>query len=125
MHHLNRNFPSQLFIAPQSGGGISFTLSSTNAVWQHTHVSFKSNCHKNHCKFFVFIHWIANTNLYASLQSKSFSSHLFTAPPSGGLILLYSINRSLARLLFPQHSPPSCITDLQARACSKFRKGHI
>lgn len=100
-------FPLAPFHCPPIRGGyLIHVIQHERSLATHTHVSFKSDFYKNHCTFFVFIHWIANTNLYASLQSKSFSSHLFTAPPSGGLIPLYSINRRVWQDCFSHNIHP-------------------
>lgn len=100
-------FPFAAFHCPPIRGGyLIHVIQHERSLATHTHVSFKSDFYKNHCTFFVFIHWIANTNLYASLQSKSFSSHLFTAPPSGGLIPLYSINRRVWQDCFSHNIHP-------------------
>lgn len=123
MHHLNRYLPLQLFIAPQSGVGISFTLSTTNAVWQlHTLVSSR-DIHKNRCKFFAFILLIIDTNLYASPIEIFFFAAFRRTTIQGLIHMLYSINRRVRKDCITHNCTPHVPVDLQEHACSKFRIG--
>lgn len=101
-------FPFAAFHCPpiRGGGGVCHSRYPARTQSGNTHTLVSNQTATKIIASFSYSFTGLPTNLYASLQSKSFSSYLFTAPPSGGLIPLYSINRRVWQDCFSHNIHP-------------------